>query len=104
MSPWVAGTPDAPAVRDAHLALTYAQLDAAARDAGRRGTLGGRGRLVGGGHARLSDREIDLFIDHAKPRRVIYTPHAPEAARHGADRVGRLAQDALTRLCALSAW
>ncbi len=33
MAPWVADTPDAPAVRDAHLAVTYTQLDAAARRA-----------------------------------------------------------------------
>jgi long-chain acyl-CoA synthetase len=33
MAPWVTGTPDAPAVRDAGLALSYVQLDAAARAA-----------------------------------------------------------------------
>ena len=33
MAPWVAGTPDPTAVGDAHLALTYGQLDAAARTA-----------------------------------------------------------------------
>ncbi len=116
MDAWVAQTPTAPAVRDAHMALSYRELDAAARSA--QAHLAGLGlrpgdRLLVVGencvalcvlvlaasrmdvwsvvaNARLSDREIDLFIDHARPRRVLYTPHvSPEAARH-AERHGAL--------------
>lgn len=118
MAPWVASTPDAPAVRDAHLSLTYAQLDAAARAAQAHleglGLRPGDRLLVVGencvalcvlvlaasrmdvwsvvANARLSDREIDLFIAHAQPRRVLYTPQvSPEAARH-AERHGAHSQ------------
>ena len=39
-------------------------------------------------NARLSDREIDLFIDHAQPRRVVYTPHvSPEAGSIARPRI-----------------
>ncbi len=105
-------------MRDAHLSLSYAQLDAAARTAQAHleglGLRPGDRLLVVGencvalcvlvlaasrmdvwsvvANARLSDREIDLFIDHAQPRRVLYTPHvSPEAARH-AERHGARSQ------------
>lgn len=109
MAPWVASRPDAPALRDAHVALTYRQLDeAAAAAAAQLASLGvrpGDRVLVVGencaalgvfvlaasrldawiivANARLSDREIDLFVEHARPRRVLYTAHvSTEAARH----------------------
>ena len=94
MAPWVADTPDAPAVRDAHQSLTYAQLDAAARAAQAHleglGLRSGDRLLVVGencvalcvlvlaasrmdvwsvvANARLSDREIDLFVSSEKLR------------------------------------
>ena len=114
MEPWVAARPDLPAVRDAHLALSYRQLhEAAVATQAQLQALGVRPGdrllLVGENcvalcvlvlaasrldawtvvaNARLSEREIDLFVTHARPRRVLYTPQvSPEAARH-AERHG----------------
>jgi acyl-CoA synthetase (AMP-forming)/AMP-acid ligase II len=114
MEPWVADRPDLPAVRDAHLALSYRQLqEASVATQAQLKALGVRpgDRLLVVGencvalcvlvlaasrldawtvvaNARLSEREIDLFVAHARPRRVLYTPQvSPEAARH-AERHG----------------
>jgi acyl-CoA synthetase (AMP-forming)/AMP-acid ligase II len=111
MDPWVAEQPDAPALRDVFVALSYRELRdasvAAARQLRALGLRAGDRLLVVGENcvalglwvlaasrldawivvtnARLSEREIDLFIEHAQPRRVLYTPHvSPEAARHAA--------------------
>ncbi len=113
--PWVRKTPQALALRDAGLSLSYTQLDEVSRDAAHRlaamGVRAGDRVLVVGencvalgvlvlaigrldawavvANARLSEREIDLFVSHAEPRRVIYTAHvssdaAGHARRHGA--------------------
>ncbi len=111
VQPWVARQPDAPALRDAFAALSYRQLhEASVAAAARLKALGLRAgdRLLVVGencvalgvlllaasqldvwivvvNARLSEREIDLFIEHSRPRRVLYTPHvSPEAAAHAA--------------------
>ena len=114
MEPWVAKQPAAPALRDAHGALSYRELHEASIAAEEHlKTLGvrpGDRVLVVGencvalgvlvlaasrldawivvANARLSEREIDLFVVHSRPRRVLFTPHvSPEAARH-AERHG----------------
>jgi long-chain acyl-CoA synthetase len=106
---WVREQPQAPALRDASVSLNYAQLDAATRAAADQlaalGVRAGDRVLVVGencvalgvlvmaisridawvilANARLSDREIDEFITHARPRRVLYTAQvSAEAARH----------------------
>ena len=105
MAPWVAELPDAPAVRDAHAALSYRALrDASVAAQVQLEALGvrpGDRVLVVGencvtlcvlvlaasrmdawivvANARLSEREIDLFVAHARPRRVLYTPHRQAA-------------------------
>lgn len=118
MEPWVATFPDAPAVRDVQTALSYQQLhEASVTSQAQLKVLGvrpGDRVLVVGencvalcvlvlaasrmdawivvANARLSEREIDLFVEHAQPRRVLYTSHvSPEAARH-AERHGANSQ------------
>ena len=113
MEPWVADCPDAPAQRDAHAAPSYRALhDASVASEVYLKSLGVRpgDRLLVVGencaalcvlvlaasrmeawvvvaNARLSEREIDLFVAHARPRQVLYTPHvSPEAARHAERR------------------
>ncbi len=118
MQTWLAERPDAPSVRDAHAALSYRQLHEASMAAQAQlealGVRPGDRVLVVGencvtlcvlvlaasrldawiivANARLSEREIDLFVAHARPRRVLYTPHvSPEAAGH-AERHGARSQ------------
>jgi long-chain acyl-CoA synthetase len=106
---WVASQPDALAVRDASTSLTYGQLDEAAHSAVQvlknLGVRAGDRVLVVGencaaqavlvialsrldawcilANARLSNREIDVFIAHARPRRVVYTHLvSSDAAKH----------------------
>ena len=107
--PWVREQPEALALRDAQLRLTYRELDETSRAAALQleamGVRAGDRVLVVGencvalgvlvmaisrldawaivANARLSEREIDLFVSHAGPRRVIYTAHvSSDAARH----------------------
>ena len=109
MEPWVASQPAAPALRDAFSALSYqelhdqsmaaqAHLVALGVRAGDRVLVVGENCVALGvlvlacsrldawivvANARLSEREIDLFAEHSRPRRVLFTPHvSPEAARH----------------------
>ena len=109
MAPWVARQPAAPALRDAFAALSYQELHneaiAAAAHLKSLGVRSGDRVLVVGencvalgvlvlacsrldawivvANARLSEREIDLFIEHSRPRRVLFTTHvSQEAARH----------------------
>lgn len=119
MDPWVRSHPAAPAIRDAFTALSYQALhDQSIAVAAHLQSLGVRSgdRLLVVGencvalavlvlacsrldawivvtNARLSEREIDLFIEHSCPRRVLYTTHvSPEAARHAA-RHGAVSHD-----------
>ena len=107
--PWVREQPEALALRDAQLRLTYRELDETSRAAalqleamgvraGDRVLMVGENCVALGvlvlaisrldawaivANARLSEREIDLFVSHAGPRRVIYTAHvSSDAARH----------------------
>lgn len=109
MAPWVARQPAAPALRDAFAALSYQELNDEVVSAEARlrslGVRSGDRVLVVGencvalgvlvlacsrldawvvvANARLSEREIDLFIEHSRPRRVLFTTHvSQEAARH----------------------
>ncbi len=109
IDPWAASQPDAPAVSDAHVALSYAQLKAATVAAAEKlqalGVRGGDRVLIVGENcaaigvfvlalsrldawasvvnARLSEREVDGFIAHSGARRVLYTCHvSPDAERH----------------------
>ena len=109
MAPWVATQPAAPALRDAFAALSYRELqDASIAAEGHLKSLdvrpGDRVMVVGENcvalgvlvlaasrldawivvaNARLSEREIDLFVEHSRPRRVLFTTHvSPEAACH----------------------
>ena len=115
---WVREQPEAPALRDAQVRLNYAQLDDASRAAADQlaqlGVRAGDRVLVVGencvalgvlvmalsridawiilANARVSNREIDEFITHARPRRVLYTEQvsadaARHALRHGAQAV-----------------
>jgi long-chain acyl-CoA synthetase len=111
LAPWMASQPNAQALRDATVSLSYGQLDQAAKSAlVQLKGLGIRARdwvLVVGencvaqavlviaisrmdawcisSNARLSDREIDAFIAHSRPRRVLYTHEvSSEAAQHAA--------------------
>ncbi len=106
---WIESQPDAPALRDAGVSLTYSQLDQAATSAVNQlkhlGVRAGDRVLVVGENcvaqgvlvialsrmdawsiltnARLSDREIDVFIEHSRPRRVLYTHKvSSDAGRH----------------------
>jgi acyl-CoA synthetase (AMP-forming)/AMP-acid ligase II len=112
---WIESQPHALAVTDSNISLTYGQLDEAADSAVQLlknlGVRAGDRVLVVGencaaqsvlvialsrmdawcilANARLSDREIDVFIEHARPRRVLYTHQvsndaAKHAQRHGA--------------------
>ncbi|GAA4334018.1 AMP-binding protein [Variovorax defluvii] len=116
---WVRDRPDAPAVRDVHVALSYAGLDAAARAAARQLArlqvrAGDRVLVVGENcaaacalvlassmldawsivvNARLSEREIDTFIAHSGARRVIFTCHVSADAQKHAQRLGAEALD-----------
>ncbi|WP_296448610.1 class I adenylate-forming enzyme family protein [Rhodoferax sp. UBA5149] len=115
---WIESQSDALALRDANLSLTYGQLDQAATSTMLQlkslGVRAGDRVLVVGencvaqavlvialsrmdawcilSNARLSDREIDVFIEHSRPRRVLYTHKvsddaARHAQRHGAQSV-----------------
>ena len=115
---WVREQPQAPALRDARARLSYSQLDETSRAAAEQlkslGVRAGDRVLVVGencaalgvlamalsrldawvilANARLSDREIDEFISHASPRRVLYSEQvsadaARHAMRHGAQAV-----------------
>ena len=111
---WIQSQPDALALRDSNLALTYGQLDQVATAvmlelksvgvrAGDRVLVVGENCVAQGvlvialsrmdawcilSNARLSDREIDVFIEHSRPRRVLYTHTvSSDAARH-AERHG----------------
>jgi acyl-CoA synthetase (AMP-forming)/AMP-acid ligase II len=115
---WIREQPQAPALRDAKIRLSYSQLDEASRAAAEQlkslGVRAGDRVLVVGencvalgvlaialshldawvilANARLSDREIDEFISHARPRRVLYTEQVSadasrHAMRHGAQAV-----------------
>lgn len=115
---WIQSQPDALALRDSNLALTYGQLDQVATAvmlelksvgvrAGDRVLVVGENCVAQGvlvialsrmdawcilSNARLSDREIDVFIEHSRPRRVLYThtvssDAARHAERHGAQPV-----------------
>jgi long-chain acyl-CoA synthetase len=106
---WVQQQPEAPALRDAHLALSHHQLDEASRRAAEQLTslgvrAGDRVLMVAENcaalgvllmalsrldawsivsNARLSEREIDVVMAHAEPVRVIYTARvSADAARH----------------------
>ena len=119
MAPWLAKQPEAPAVRDAQMALSYQGLHEAslAAEAQLRalGVRPGDRLLVVGencvalcvlvlaasrldawmvvANARLSEREIDLFVAHAQARRVVYTTQvSPEAQGH-AQRLGASIHD-----------
>jgi long-chain acyl-CoA synthetase len=110
---WIASEPDALALRDPSNSLTYAQLDKAADSvveqlislgvrAGDRVLVIGENCALQGvlvialsrmdawcilSNARLSDREIDVFIEHARPRRVLYTHTvSTDAAKHAKRR------------------
>ncbi|WP_076997352.1 class I adenylate-forming enzyme family protein [Variovorax sp. KK3] len=111
---WVSSQPQALAVRDAHVTLGYAGLDAAAQAAARQLAElqvrpGDRVLVVGENcaaiaalvlaasmldawsivvNARLSEREIDTFIAHSGARRVIYTCHVSSDALRHAQRQG----------------
>ncbi|MGJ7563286.1 class I adenylate-forming enzyme family protein [Variovorax sp. GB1R11] len=109
LSPWIAGQPDALALRDAGVSLSYgelgAQMDAMARQLADAGVRAGDRVLIVGENcaalcvaflalskldawtvavnARLSPREIDQFIAHSGARRVLYLCHvSPEARGH----------------------
>ena len=109
MEPWVASHPAAPALRDEFAALSYGELHAETIAAEARlsnlGVRAGDRVMVVGencvalgvlvlacsrldawivvANARLSEREIDLFVEHSRPRRVFFTVHvSTEAARH----------------------
>ncbi len=106
---WIQSQPEAPALRDANISMTYGELDASANSAAQHlidlGVRAGDRVLVVGencvaqgvlvialsrldawcilSNARLSDREIDVFIEHSRPRRVLYTHQvSTDAARH----------------------
>jgi long-chain acyl-CoA synthetase len=114
MDPWVIAQPDAPAVRDGSLSLSYRELHDCTRAAAGHlldlGVRAGDRVLVVGencvalgvlvlacsridawavvANPRLSPREVDLFIEHSSPRRVVFTTEvSAEAAAH-ADRHG----------------
>jgi acyl-CoA synthetase (AMP-forming)/AMP-acid ligase II len=114
---WIQSQPDAPALRDASVSLTYGQLDQAATSAvlqleslgvraGDRVLVVGENCVAQGvlvvalsrmdawcilTNARLSDREIDVFIEHSRPRRVLYTHKvSADAARHGRRHAAQL--------------
>lgn len=110
---WVHRQPDAVAVQDAHHALSYSALDHQSswmaerfRELDVRG--GDRVLLVGENcvalcvaflalskldawatvvNARLSEREIDLFIHHSGARRAVYLTNVSNEAQAHADRV-----------------
>lgn len=109
--PWVQATPDAPALADAQGQLSYRQLDeciATTRDHLAAAGLQPGDRLLVVGencnaaalfvlacsaldawvamvNARLSEREIDTFIDHSGARLVVFLDDAsPEARAHAA--------------------
>lgn len=112
LAPWLACQPQAPALRDAFVALRYGELDAQAaqlaqqlQDAGVR--AGDRVLLVGENcvalcvlflalsrldawavvvNARLSAREIDQFLTHSGARRALYLRHVSADARAHAER------------------
>lgn len=113
LKPWVASQPDAMAVKDAQYALSYATLDSQSSWMSEqlqafevRG--GDRVLLVGENcvalcvaflalskldawatvvNARLSAREIDLFIQHSGARLVIYFTNISSDAKTHSDRV-----------------
>ncbi|MDM0003616.1 AMP-binding protein [Variovorax sp. J22G73] len=114
LSPWIAAQPDALALRDASVSLSYgelgAQMDATARRLAQAGVRAGDRVLIVGENcaalcvvflalskldawtvavnARLSAREIDAFIAHAGARRVLYLCHVSPEARGHAQRHG----------------
>ncbi|MDT6961350.1 AMP-binding protein [Cupriavidus sp. SZY C1] len=119
MGPWVAATPDRIAIRDAHRALSYAELDTAVRDTARTlADLGVRGgdrvvlvteNSVGCAvvllalsaidawsvpvNARLSPREIANIVEHAGARVTLYLDNDfPEAREHGEARGAQWAE------------
>jgi acyl-CoA synthetase (AMP-forming)/AMP-acid ligase II len=114
IEPWVSRQPDAPALLQSGTVMSFGQLDAAASEAARRLTqLGLRARdrllLVAENsipvvvlalacsrldawlvpvNARLSQREIDTFVEHSGARLVVFTSAvSPEAEAH-AQRLG----------------
>lgn len=114
LSPWIAARPDALALRDTDVSLSYgelgAQRDATARQLADAGVRAGDRVLIVGENcaalcvvflalstldawtvavnARLSAREIDAFIAHAGARRVLYLCHVSPEARGHAQRHG----------------
>jgi acyl-CoA synthetase (AMP-forming)/AMP-acid ligase II len=111
---WVRSQPEALAVRDPHISLSYGQLDQATTAAARQfeslGVRPGDRVLIVGENcaaigvlvlalsrldawssvvnARLSEREIDGFIAHSGARRVVYTCHVSADAERHARRHG----------------
>ncbi len=109
LAPWIAAQPNALALRDAHVSLTYgeldAQMEAMARQLADAGVRAGDRVLIVGENsvalcvifmalsrldawtiavnARLTPREIGQFIAHSGARRVLYLCHvSPEASAH----------------------
>jgi len=107
---WVDRQPHALAIKDAHVALSYSALKEASLAAARQLSdlqvrPGDRVLIVGENcaaigvlvlalsmldawsivaNARLSEREIDAFVEHSGARRVLYTCHvSAEAEKHG---------------------
>ncbi len=117
IGPWVKSQPDAPAIVDARVRLTYAELasavEATTAQLGELGVRAGdRILLVAENcaalavlvlaasqcdawavvvNARLSPREIDNFIDHSGARRVFYAIHVSADAAAHAERAGATA-------------
>ena len=123
LTPWAASQPDAPALRDGHERYSYAglhqagmavaeRLAAAGVRAGDRVLVVGEncaaacvlalaasrlGAWIGIVNSRLSAHEVDSILDHARPRRVLYTSHVSaealqHAQRHGAQATAGFGQ------------
>ncbi|MEJ8846672.1 class I adenylate-forming enzyme family protein [Variovorax rhizosphaerae] len=114
LAPWLASQPDALALRDATLSLSYGALEQKSDDMANRLAQAGvrpgdRVLIVGENcvalcvlflalskldawtivvNARLSGREIDQFIEHSGARRVLYLCHVSEDARSHSQRHG----------------
>ncbi|MBS0466960.1 MAG: AMP-binding protein [Proteobacteria bacterium] len=119
LEPWVQSQPDQPALRDAHVAYSYAQLWKTSQDAAQQlrawGVRAGDRVLVVGENcaaacvialaasrldawvcivnARLSPAEIDNIAAHATPRRIFFTTQVSDDALRHAQRLGAEACD-----------
>jgi len=119
IDPWVSGQADAPALMQGGTVMSYGELDAAAAEAARRLTeqglrAGDRLLLVAENsipvivlalacsrldawlvpvNARLSQREIDTFIDHSGARLAAFSSAVSPDAKVHAQRLGAAAVD-----------